>query len=218
METENRGPGRPRDEGLAQRRQGEILAEASRLFAEFGYRTADVQVLADRLGVGKGTVYRYFPTKEALFFAAVDMGIRGLVDHIDAATEGVTDPIVHMQRAVRAYLGYFDQHPFLVELLIIERAEFRDREKATYFLYKERQHTHRRTFVESAIAQGVIRPIDPERVMRIFSDTLYGIIFTNHFARRKMPYEEHAADIIDIVFHGILTDAARAQLAQNESR
>ena len=30
------------------------------------------QALADRLGVGKGTIYRHFPSKRALFLAAAD--------------------------------------------------------------------------------------------------------------------------------------------------
>ena len=46
-----------------------ILEQAIRTFAELGFRGADVQVIADRAGVGKGTVYRYFHSKEDLFWA-----------------------------------------------------------------------------------------------------------------------------------------------------
>ncbi len=209
MTEEGKGPGRPRDESLAARRQEEILGAASLFFAEFGYRNADIQVLADRLGVGKGTVYRYFPTKEALFFGAVDDGIRRLIESIDRAVEGEVDSIAHIKKAVHAYLGFFDRHPHIVELLIIERAEFRDRKQATYFTYKERQHDQRLQFIKDAMAKGVIRQMDPERIMRLFSDTLYGTIFTNNFSRRKVPFEEQAEDIIEILLQGILSEAYR---------
>ena len=62
--TPKRSPGRPKDEGLQARRTEEILAAAARLFARLGYTDTDTQALADELQVGKGTLYRYFPSKE----------------------------------------------------------------------------------------------------------------------------------------------------------
>ena len=67
MKLPAKRPGRPKDEGLAARRCKEILDVAARLFAARGYQNTDVQVVADELGVGKGTVYRYFPSKRELF-------------------------------------------------------------------------------------------------------------------------------------------------------
>ncbi len=203
VKTDKQRPGRPKDENLAERRRREILAEAARLFAETGYPRADLQVLADRLGVGKGTVYRYFPTKEALFLATVDDGIHGLTEAIDAALEDESDPVRRLENSVRTYLGYFDRHPEMVELLIIERAEFRNRKKATYFVYKERHHDRRRAIAEEGMNSGAFRQMDPERLMRVVSDLLYGVIFTNHFSDRRVPFEQQAQEVIDFILHGI---------------
>ena len=68
LRTEKNG-----SDGIKVRRQEEILEAAATLFAECGYSDADTQTLADRLGVGKGTIYRYFPSKQELFLAAVDL-------------------------------------------------------------------------------------------------------------------------------------------------
>ena len=211
MNVEKHGRGRPRDAGLVARREEEILAVATRVFAETGYRQTDVQVVADRLGVGKGTVYRYFPTKEALFFGAVDAGMRALVECIDAAASGLDDPVEHFERGIRSYLEFFDRNPDLVELLIIERAEFRDREQATYFVYKERDHARRKAFIEKGIASGIIRDIPPERIMNVVGDCLYGAMFTNHFSNRRIPYERQAADIMDLLMNGVFTQQQAAQ-------
>ena len=211
MNDVKRGRGRPRDAGLVARREEEILAVATRVFAETGYRQTDVQVVADRLGVGKGTVYRYFPTKEVLFFGAVDAGMRALVECIDAAVSGLDDPVEHFERGIRSYLGFFDRNPDLVELLIIERAEFRDREQATYFVYKERDHARRKAFIEKGIASGIIRDIPPERIMNVVGDCLYGAMFTNHFSNRRIPYERQAANIMDLLMNGVFTQRQAAQ-------
>ncbi len=56
----------------ATQRRAEILSAATREFAARGYAGADVERIAERAGVGKGTVYRHFPRKRDLFFAALD--------------------------------------------------------------------------------------------------------------------------------------------------
>src|SRR2546430_155159 len=76
--TAAKRPGRPVDQDRCARRREEILEAAARLFAEHGYADADLQVLADTLGVGKGTLYRYFPSKQDLFLAAADRVMRKL--------------------------------------------------------------------------------------------------------------------------------------------
>ena len=55
--------GRPRDEGRHEARHEAILVAAARLFARHGYAGLDLQVLADEIGIGKGTIYRYFASK-----------------------------------------------------------------------------------------------------------------------------------------------------------
>ena len=76
--AETRKPGRPRDPQLEARRKAQILDTAAKVFAGVGFAATDVQAIADRIGVGKGTVYRYFATKEVLFLAAVERGLAEL--------------------------------------------------------------------------------------------------------------------------------------------
>ena len=202
-------PGRPSKDAIRIRREDEILDAAVKLFAQRGYSDANTQELADRLGVGKGTIYRYFPTKRDLFLAAVDRVIRGLIEAIDAAAESADDPLHRMANAVKAYLGYFAEHPEFVELLILERAQFKDRQKPTYFVYKDANAERRREAFRQLIAEGRIRQMSVDRIIEVLSDLLYGTMFTNYFAGRNRSPEEQAKDILDVVFHGILSESER---------
>src|SRR5205809_668753 len=65
MLTQPRKRGRPPKPGLAESRREQILAAATELFAREGFAQTDLQQVADALGIGKGTVYRYFPSKRA---------------------------------------------------------------------------------------------------------------------------------------------------------
>ena len=205
--------GRPRTAGLAARRREEILDAAARIFAERGYPNTDLQIVADSIGVGKGTIYRYFPSKSALFLAAVDRGMRRASAAVDAAIEGVGDPLERIARAIRAYLAFYDGHPELVELLIQERAEFRDRKKPTYFEHCDASVGPWRDLLRALIAEGRVRKMPVERITDVASDLLYGTMFTNFFAGRRKTYEAQAQDMLDIVLNGILSDRERARRA-----
>ena len=70
----------------AERNRARILAAASELFAERGL-DASMPELAERAGVGVGTVYRAFPDKEHLLGAVMAERFRWLTGEIEAATE-----------------------------------------------------------------------------------------------------------------------------------
>lgn len=198
-------------------RQDEILDVAARLFARHGYSDTDTQLLAEELKVGKGTLYRYFPSKEKLFLATVDRVIRKLREHIDTAIVNIADPLERITQAIQSYLAFFERDPDCVELLMQERAQFKDRKKPTYFEHREANIEPWRNLYRSLIADGRVRDVPVDRILSVLSDLCYGTIFTNYFAGRRKPFAEQAQDIIDIVFFGILTDAERQRRNQPQS-
>ena len=210
--------GRPKDRELTQRRQEEILDVAARVFAERGFPGTDVQEVADELEVGKGTVYRYFPTKRKLFLAAVDRAMRRLREEVDASAAEAGDPLERIARAVRAYLAFFDANPAYVELLIQERAEFKDRKKPTYFEHREVNEKTWQEVLRELAAKHRVRDVPVQRITEVVGDLLYGTIFTNHFAGRRKSFEQQAQNILDIVFHGILTAKERAREPVHRAR
>jgi len=196
------------DTDLVKRRREEILGAAIRFFASKGYRQTDVQYIADHLGIGKGTVYRYFPSKEKLFLAAVDHGMQGLKIRIDAAVENVHDPLARVKRATRAYLDFFRSNPDVIELFIQERSEFRGRKKPTYSVYREAGIQKWQELFASLMDRGTVRKMPVNRIIDLMSSVLYGTIFSDHFSSSDKPGKEQADEILDIVFHGILADSS----------
>jgi AcrR family transcriptional regulator len=64
----------------AQRNRAKVLAAAAELFAAEGLEVP-IDRIADQAGVGVGTVYRHFPTKERLYEAIVVERINEMVAH-----------------------------------------------------------------------------------------------------------------------------------------
>ena len=80
---------RPRRADAARNRE-RILAAASELFAERGL-DASMPELAERAGVGVGTVYRAFPDKEHVVSAVMAERFRWLAAEVEAASQSA-DP------------------------------------------------------------------------------------------------------------------------------
>jgi AcrR family transcriptional regulator len=191
------------------RRQEEILEKVVLFFAEHGYADTDTQFLADQLQVGKGTLYRYFASKEELFLAAVDFGVRTLHEHVRAAVAQAADPMDRIHQGIRGYLAFFVAHPEVVELMIQERAIFRDQRRSTYFHRRDEYAKQWQELYRQLIADGLLREMPPERISNIISELLYGAMFTNFFSGRVPDFESQAAEIMDVVLEGILSDSHR---------
>ena len=204
-----RRPGRPRDEALSARRKDEILDAAARVFADLGYRATDLQVIADQIGVAKGTLYRYFPSKCDLFLAAVDRGMNRLLEYVETNVSRSNDFLEMSANAIRSYLAFFDANPEFVELLIQERAEFKDRQGSSYFRYREDKNRHWQELYRGLIEHGCVRDMPVERITDVVSNLLYGTMFTNYFAGRTKSLEAQTNDMVDIVWRGILVDAKK---------
>jgi AcrR family transcriptional regulator len=217
-DTPVKKPRRPVDEALCARRREQILGTAAKLFAEHGYADADTQLLAEKLGVGKGTIYRYFPSKEEVFLAAADRAMRMLHERVDSSIKGIVDPLDRIATAIRCYLAFFAEHPEFVELLMQERAQFKDRKKPTYFQHREARVEQWRALYRGLIAEGRVREMPVERITDVMSNAVYGTMFTNYFTGEHKPFEAQAQDILDVVFHGILAETERRRRPPLASR
>jgi AcrR family transcriptional regulator len=96
----------------AQRNLDRLLQAAGECFAESGI-DASVDEIARRAGVGHGTVFRRFPTKEALIAAVIDTNVRELTA---VAEEGRTEP-GGFERFVRTAAAAYAQNQSLLEAM-----------------------------------------------------------------------------------------------------
>jgi len=189
-------------------RQRAIVATAARLFARDGYAECEMETVATQHGVAKGTLYLYFRSKEELFCACVDQGMRELQTTVQAAGKTQSEPFEKISAAIRAYLLFFEEHPEQVELLIQERAFFSNRQKPTYFTYREESRDHWRSVWAGLLDDGSIRSdLKVDQILDFVGNLVYGTMFTNHFLGRSA--EEQHSVIMDIFYRGVWSNAIR---------
>lgn len=72
-----------------------VLDGAVRAVEKHGARRTTMSDIATLAGIAKGTLYNHFRTKEAVFAAAIDTGVRALADEcVNAATDDFVDALV----------------------------------------------------------------------------------------------------------------------------
>ena len=144
--------------------------------------------------------------------------MRQLQEEINDRVSGISDGLERVERGVATFLKFFAEHPPFVELLIQERAYFKDRKRPTYFEHRDINIERWRRLYREMIGQGRIRDIPVEQITNVVSNVLYGIMVTNFFNGETKPPDVQAKEILDVIFLGILdpgrTTAPLGQLAR----
>lgn len=194
-------PGRKKSD----RKREEILAAAEKEFAQRDFHLVLMDDVAARAGVGKGTLYRYFPTKEELFLATV---LRGLDEsHREFLSVFAQDAPLEqiLETAVERMLTYFSGRMPLLTLL--QRYEHRLSPDDTE-AWRQRRVDAVRAIVgalERAGHGGRLRTVDVEMA----AEMLLGMVRTAVLYPRpgKSP-EQASREIVSLFLNGVQQGSA----------
>lgn len=181
-----------------------ILECASAVFSERPYHEVLIEDISARLHAGKGTLYRYFGSKEELYFATIVHGLQGMQAAIVAATAPEL-PLERMIEAVaRTLIGYFyERRDFFVllnrhepKLDPSERAEWqRDREQIV-------------DLVAARLAQELKRRGVRSGNTRLAVEMLFGMIRSVCLYRRETDrIEDLTRQVTNVFLNGALSAA-----------
>jgi AcrR family transcriptional regulator len=135
-----------------------VLEAAESVFAEHGYHDASIVKITEAAGVGQGTFYLYFGSKQDVFDELVrDLNRRVRHAMKEASSQGKTR-IEQELLGFRAYFRFTAEHPALYR--IIRQAEFVSPEMLRY--HYERLSAGYVEALRAAAKQGEIADLDPE--------------------------------------------------------
>ncbi len=199
----------------AQKRET-ILEHAIATFADEGFRRADVQVIADKAGVGKGTVYRYFGNKEDLFWASTMEVLTRLEQRLLAAAEGVHGAVEKLRAASRAYADFFQASPHYLEIFVQERAEFRGSAPQAHIEHHEKLISWFGKVIEEGISGGELRPVEIRRTIIAFGGLLYGAVVHACYTAVNDTLPQAAEYAVNIFLEGIRANPSSDELGSEK--
>jgi AcrR family transcriptional regulator len=151
-------------------RPAELLEAALEVFAEKGFAAARMEDIAARAGAAKGTIYLYFPSKQAVFEALVHSAIVPNLERAEAITASHDGPVAPLLRRLLALFATVLADRRLVQfprLIVGEAGNF-----------PELARFYRTTVIDRGLAliaglhrrgveRGEFRPQDSEAVARL---------------------------------------------------
>lgn len=172
-----------------------ILRCASEVFSERPYHEVLTDEISGRLGIGKGTLYRYFTSKEDLYFATLVDGLKGMQEAID----GVLTTRAPLERTIealtRTIVGYFWQRRDFFVLLHRHETKLDPSERVEW--EQQREAVVARVGDRIAAELGRTR-VDP----RLAVEMLFGMIRSACLYRDETARPDDLARLVTRTFLG----------------
>jgi len=178
-------------------KRNEILEAASRVFAERDFHQVLIDDIASSARVGKGTIYRYFATKEDLYFSTILYGFDALSEGLERSLAAESSPLARLERIAREVISYFSARRYLSTLLQDERRfERRDGE-----LRKRRDVVQK--LVTECLIEGIekreLKGVDVRVAAELFRGMLRAAVWLDP---RSQTADELASTVVGIFVGG----------------
>lgn len=199
---------RPRPQGEERRRQ--ILDEAAQLFATLGFRGATTRDVAARVGITEAALYRYFPSKEAIYAAILEerMAATDPLAAVESAAVAGRDREVFLGLAL-VLLRRVEEDPSLLRLLLYSALEGHDMARP----FQEQRIRRLREFLSRYVArrqdEGAFRALDPALAARAFIGMVVDHLIVRHVFGQREAYPQTPEQVAE-AFVGIFLDGVRS--------
>ncbi len=194
-------------------RPQELLDAALELFVEKGFAATRSEEVAARAGVAKGTLYRYYPSKDELFKAMVR---ENLSEHIVASAaqaaqhEGpITELLGRMMQAWWAKIGH-GKAGVVCKIMMVEARHFP--ELARFYVDEVITPTQKLVgdLVDRGVRSGEFRAVPIEATVHLLIAPMLHMMLHEHSfgdhqpCHRSMSAEELLDAQMALLLHGLL--------------
>lgn len=194
-----------------------ILSAALEIFADKGYHDTTVDDIAKRAGLAKGSIYRYFSSKEALFNELLESRIENLDSSIRDIIQKHEDDITQtIARCVETYLAFFENNRGIYQLLFREKSAA-ERQQYLKRAFKRLLPVRKKIF--EATRKGVYKPISFEFIFYGFMGFIHGIIqrWIDHGCSYSLT--EETPSILEVLFYGtVLSEKSKINVSLKEEK
>ena len=185
-------------------RRSETVAAVVDLARLHGPDAITAQIIADRIGITQGALFRHFPDKEAIWIAVFDWVRVELQSVINAAFEAGGEPLAVLERVFLAHVGFIGRHPGVPRILFHEL----QRPSDTAFHSRVRDivgHYRRRLcalLVAAKRAGQLPETLDEEAAAVLFIGTVQGLVVQSTLFRRESNMASAARRIFPLLLDG----------------
>ncbi|QSQ19471.1 TetR/AcrR family transcriptional regulator [Pyxidicoccus parkwayensis] len=180
-----------------------IMNAAGEVFARYGFKKASVEDIARRAGVGKGSIYLHFESKEALFEACVRSANVRSTAELEAAVRRASTPELQVRAFIECKLEQMTrgmgEHRIMMEHLFELGAQ------AMRFVpeLQEKEAAVLARVLTEGTSQGVFAVAAPQRVASGFMEMFMGLTIKFLTQGLEAPMKEALDAFFDVFIRGL---------------
>ncbi len=159
-----------------ERTRQRILDAAIRVFAHKGYHAARMDDIVAEAQVSKGGVYFHFPGKERLFQAIIEHFAALLETRLTQAIAAEQGGVRRVTAALEAGLTTFVEYRALAKIFLIQAVGLGERFERQRLALNDRFAALIRTYLDQAVAEGDIPPLDTEVTAYAWVGAIYELV------------------------------------------
>jgi AcrR family transcriptional regulator len=182
-------------------RREQILKIASELFSEKSYHDVAVDEIAGAVGVAKGTIYLYFPSKERLYLEILEDSFEAIESLLENEIAKTDSAPLKLKKVLRLIFEFYQTN--LDVLRILSRDE-------THLIHEHFQFTEHwrlrrmklyEKILEKGQREGSFHPMNTKLVAIIIFGLVRSVMFFYNIDRSA---SEISDDVFSVISEGIL--------------
>lgn len=185
-------------------KKARLCKAAVSIFSDKSFNRTTVQEIAEKAGVGKGTFYNYFTSKESLLSFLLDCGTVKLIDYVRDSIKEELEPRDKLEKAIDSQLEYFNKNHDYFVFYLREMWSYRQGLEEQIVKLKEEYITIFEDIIKEGKDNKTFKDIDIETI----SSGLFGMlsVASSHWAlfSSEFPLENINQSVKEVFFNGIL--------------
>jgi AcrR family transcriptional regulator len=184
------------------RRRVEIFNAAVHLFLEKGFNETSMREIAAAAGVGKSTLYDYFPTKDEILVSMVEERLKELTLEVKAIANELESPVLRLRRIILSYLNYLAANENFFLHLSIEVQRLGQNSQERIMKSRHEYQDAIRDVIDLGIKEGCFRRVDSLLASRLILSAFSAAAIAN---RKASSREQMIEDAFSLLFNGLQT-------------
>src|SRR5271157_2940815 len=192
--------GIPLTEEEIDRRRHEIFRSSVALIFKQGFAATSMQEIAQSAGVGKSTLYDYFPTKDHVLLFVFEEELELLQEN----AEGIAAQDIPLQKKLtkilEAHLEFLIRNKNINREITLQASRLEQLGQRHILKKRYAYQDLLRGLLEQGVQEGIFRPVNTRLTVRLLISMVEVLVYTT---RPTGTPADMLADALEIFLHGI---------------
>ncbi len=183
-----------------EQRRRMISKTAVNLIVENGFNETSMRKIAGAVGMGKSTLYDYFPSKDDILVYVFHERINDLINRAKAIIAQDGSAVERLQRVMKMHLAFLLENKAFYMRLMFEaqrlKVESQQRIQVDRYAFQDLI----KSLIQNGINEGSFRPVDPTMAMKSLISMMTPVVYTS---RPSGTPEEMLEAGLDVILGGL---------------